>query len=481
MYDVTIIGAGIIGCALARELSRYDIRLAVIEKEIEVGFGTSKTNSGIIHAGHHSSPNTLKGAFEWSGNQLWDDLARNLKFGFKRIGELLIALRPEDLDYLEMLKKQGEERGVTGLEFWSPKRIRKEEPNLSHSILKALHAPTAAVINPYEACFGLIDCARQNGAELFCEARVSAIKRKDDMFVIATPEQTFHSRVILNAAGVFADQVAALIGADNFKIRARKGEEYLLDRRLQGIVSHLIFPTPSATSKGVLIIPTVDGPMMVGPTAEDIDRRDDLSTSFAGADKVFTTVRQYCSAISDRDTITEFAGLRAIADSNDFVIGPSPVKNFYNIAGIQSPGLTAAPAIALHVTQMLRSDGLTLEEKPTWQASIDGPPHFAQMTRTERQAAIQQDPAYGRITCRCETVTEAEIRYAIRHGARTLDGVKFRVRAGMGRCQGGFCTTRIMDLIAEETGMPLPQITKRGQGSEVCISRHDRLPAGDEA
>lgn len=481
MYDVIIIGGGIIGCALARELSRYHLKLALLEKEIEVGFGTSKTNSGIIHAGHHSSPETLKGTFEWTGNQLWDDLARDLKFGFKRIGELLIALKPEDLAYLEKLKKQGEDRGVPGLELWSPERIQKEEPNLSHTILKALHAPTAAVINPYEACFGMMECAQQNGAELFCGYPVIAIQRKNVDFTIQTPRRTFHSRVILNAAGIFADQVAALIGADDFKIMARKGEEYLLDRRLQGIVTRLIFPTPTATSKGVLIIPTVDGPMMVGPTAEDIKRRDDLATSFDGADKVFKAVRQYCPAISERDTITEFAGLRAIADSNDFVIGPSPVKGFFNVAGIQSPGLTAAPAIALFVTEMLRAEGLILTEKTAWQGEIAGPPHFAQMTRSERRAAIQRDPAYGRIVCRCESVTEAEVLYAIRRGARTLDGIKFRVRAGMGRCQGGFCTTRIMDLLAQKTGIPLTEITKRGQGSEVCVPRLDRLPVGDNA
>lgn len=319
----------------------------------------------------------------------------------------------------------------------------------------------------------MIESAQQNGVELYCESQVTAIQQDDAGFTIQTPRTRFSTRVIINAAGIFADRVAALVGADNFKLTARKGEEYLLDSRLQGIVSHLIFPIPTATSKGVLIIPTVDGPMMVGPTAEDTENREDLATSFAGADKIFAAVRQYCPAISERDTITEFAGLRAIADSNDFVIGPSAVKGFYNVAGIQSPGLTAAPAIALHVAELLRADGMALVAKEDWKAEIDGPPHFARMSRTERQAAIQEDPAFGRIVCRCESITEAEVLYAIRHGARTLDGVKFRVRAGMGRCQGGFCTTRIMDLIARETGIPLTSISKRGLNSEVCFPRHD--------
>ncbi|NOQ41158.1 MAG: FAD-dependent oxidoreductase [Desulfuromusa sp.] len=480
MYDVIIIGGGIVGCALARELSRYQLRLALIEKEVEVGFGTSKTNSGIIHSGHHSPTDTLKGKFEWAGNQLWNDLARDLKFGFKRIGELLIAQNPEDLQYLEDLKKQGESRGIPGLEFWDPKRIQKEEPNLSHTILQALYAPTAAVINPYEACFGLIECARQNGAELFCGHPVLSISRNGDHFSIQTPQKKFHSRIILNVAGLFADQVAAMVAADNFTISPRKGEEYMLDRRLQGIVTRLIFPTPSATSKGVLIIPTVDGPIMVGPTAEDVDNREDLSTSFSGATKIFESARKYCPAISERDTITEFAGLRAISNTNDFIIGSTRVKGFYNVAGIQSPGLTAAPAIATYVTEMLQTDGLDLTEKPEWKADIDGPPRFSRMSPKERKKVILKDPAYGRIVCRCESVTEAEVLYAIRHGAHTLDGVKFRVRAGMGRCQGGFCTTRVMDLLSQTLGIPLTEITKRGHGSEICIPRHDNISVKDK-
>ncbi len=480
MYDVIIIGGGIVGCALARELSRYDLRLALIEKEVEVGFETSKTNSGIIHAGHHSSPDTLKGKFEWAGNQMWDDLAGDLKFGFKRIGELLLAQLPEDLQYLEQLKKQGETRGVTGLEIWSQKRVRKEEPNLSHSVLQALYAPTAAVVNPYEACFGLIESAQQNGAELFCGNQVLAIDQDNDGFTIQTSQKNFRTHIILNVAGLFADQVAAMVAADNFKILPRKGEEYMLDRRLQGIVSRIIFPIPTATSKGVLIIPTVDGPIMVGPTAEDVSSREDQSTSFAGASKIFAAVRKYCPAISERDTITEFAGLRAVSDANDFIIEQSSVKNFYNIAGIQSPGLTAAPAIATYVAEMLRSDGFTLVGKKVWKSDIDGPPHFAQMSPKERKVTIERDPAFGRIVCRCESITEAEVLYAIKHGARTLDGVKFRVRAGMGRCQGGFCTTRVMDLLSQKLGIPLHKITKRGQGSEICAPRQDILSVEDK-
>ena len=482
LYDIVIIGGGIVGCALARELSRYQVRLALIEKEVEVGFGISKSNSGIIHAGHHSPENTLRGHFEWSGNRMWDGLAAELKFGFKRIGELLLALEPEDVAYLQRLKRQGEARGVTGLEIWPPARIRQEEPNLSHNILQALHAPTAAVLNPYEACFGMIECARQNGAEVHCGTAVTAIAKDADLFSIRTTGKGFRSRIILNAAGLYADRIAALLAPPDFNISPRKGEEYLLDRRLQGIVSRLIFPPPGPSSKGVLIIPTVDGPIMVGPTAEDVTEREDTATSFAGAEKVFAAVRRYCPAISERDTITEFAGLRPVADSNDFVIAPAAVRGFYNIAGIQSPGLTAAPAIARHVVDMLRADGFKAGGKSSWKAVIEGPAHFVRLDAKGRKQAIERDPAHGHIICRCETVTEAEINYAVRHGARSLDGVKFRVRAGMGRCQGTFCTPRIMDILSAVQDIPLTGITKRGPGSEICRTRRDDLPAkGDDS
>ncbi len=475
-YDIVIIGGGIVGCALARELSRYQARVALVEKEIEVGFGVSKSNSGIIHAGHHSPDNTLKGRFEWSGNRMWDELAGELKFGFKRIGELLLALEPEDEAYLQRLKQQGERRGVTGLELWPAARIRREEPNLSHAVRLALHAPTAAVINPYEACFGMVECAQQNGVELRCGTAVTAIEQDAGFFLLHTSGKKLRSRIILNAAGMHADRVAALLSPPTFKILPRKGEEYLLDRRLQGIVSRLIFPTPTPSSKGVLIIPTVDGPIMVGPTAEDVAGREDTATSFAGAEKVFAAVRRYCPAISERDTITEFAGLRPIADSNDFVIGPTAVKGFYNIAGIQSPGLTAAPAIARHVVDLLRDDGFKPAEKNSWSAAIEGPPHFARLDAQGRRRAIDRDPDHGHIVCRCETVTAAEINYAVKHGARSLDGVKFRVRAGMGRCQGAFCTPRIMDILSAAHNIPLTAITKRGPGSEICQARRDELP-----
>jgi glycerol-3-phosphate dehydrogenase len=474
LHDVIIIGGGIVGCAIARELSRFELRVALLEKEAEVGFGTSKTNSGIIHAGHHAPPSTLKGRLEWRGNQMWDQLARDLKFGFSRVGELLVALEPGDLAHLQELKEQGEAKGVTGLELWDPPRIRREEPNLSRDILKALHAPTAAVVNPYEAVFGFMECAQQNGVSLHCGCPVNALRRVDGRFTVHTPCGVFQARYVVNAAGLFAQQVAAMLGADDFRTRPRKGEEYMLDRRLQGLVTHLVFPTPRPGTKGILIIPTVDGTIMVGPTADDHDDPLDVSTTWEGARRVFDTVRRYCPAISERDAITEFAGSRAVAEGDDFVIRASPVAGFINVGGIQSPGLTASPAIAEHVRELLAEQGLALQERERWKADLEGPARFAQRTPEERRALVAADPAHARIVCRCELVNEAEVVDAIRHGARTVDGVKFRVRAGMGRCQGGFCQARVIEILARELGIPLHEVTKRGPGSELFYPRHDQ-------
>ena len=467
MYDVAIIGGGVIGCAIARELSRFHIRTVLLEKCTEVSFGTSKTNSGIIHAGHHSSKDTLKGQLVVHGNKLFDTLCRDLNFAFRRIGELVVAQSEEDIAVLEQLKEQGNEKGVPGLEMWDQKRLRREEPNLSHEIIAALYAPSAGVINPYEFAFALIENAVDNGVDLKVDSPVEKISVENGGFMLHTPTKIIGARFVLNCAGVFADKVAQLLNLNDFTIHPRKGEEYMLDKRLKGLVRHLIFPVPQKNTKGILIIPTFDGTIMVGPTAQDTEDRYDVSTTLEGSKLVFDFVRKICSSITDRDKITEFAGLRAVSSTNDFVIGPTKVKGFINVAGIQSPGLTAAPAIAEYVRDILKTEGLTLEQKEDFRPYLPGPPRFATLGAEEQKRLIEENPLFGRVVCRCELVTEAEIHSAIDHGARTLDGIKFRSRAGMGRCQGGFCTIRCMDILADRLGKPFHQITKRGGNSSI--------------
>jgi glycerol-3-phosphate dehydrogenase len=471
--DVAIVGGGVVGCAIARELSRYRLDVCLFEREVEVGFGTSKANSGIIHGGHHTASGTLKADLVWRGNRMWRDLAGELGFGFLQNGDLTVAFDDEELRTLEEIEAIGAERGVTGLELWSPDRIHREEPNVSREALGALLGPTAAVVNPYEACFALIDDAVDNGVELRVGTSVDEIEVADDHLVIFSDGDRTPVRAVINAAGLFADHISRMVGLDDLVIGARKGEEYLLDKRLSGIVEHTIFPCPTPTSKGVLVIPTFDGTIMVGPTADTVDDKEDLSTTTEGASQVFDMARRLVPGISERDCIAEFAGLRAIAPNDDFVIGPTAVPGFINVAGIQSPGLTAAPAIAEMIVGVLVDSGLDLDPKPDLNRPAPRPVRVSELTVPELEIQAFRDPRYAHVVCRCELVTEGEIADAIDRGARTLDGLKFRTRAGMGRCQGGFCTSRCMQLLADAADGPMSEVTKRGPGSWIVRERED--------
>ena len=467
MKDVIIIGGGVIGCAIARELTRYHVDVTLLESEVEVGFGTSKSNSGIIHGGHHTEPGTLKGELVWAGNQRWVELAEELGFGFRRNGDLTVAFDDAEVGTLEQIARQGKDRGIPGIEMWDADRVRREEPNLSRDIVAALDGPTAGVVNPYEACFALIECAVANGLDLHVNAPVTSISKRPDRFEITAGGDRFRARMVVNAAGVHAEVIARLVGLTEPVIRGRKGEEYLLDKRLAGIVSRTIFPCPTSTSKGILVIPTFDETIMVGPTAEAVEDLEDVRTSAAGSETVFALARRLVPGISERDCIAEFAGVRAVTPDNDFLIGPTEVPGFVNVAGIQSPGLTAAPSIAELVVQILCEEGLDLLLRSDFRGSTPRPVHAALLSIEELAELATKDPQYAHVVCRCELVTEAEIRDAFERGARTLDGLKFRTRAGMGRCQGGFCTSRSMNLLAEMSGQPMTDVTKRGSGSWI--------------
>lgn len=467
MYDVAVIGGGVIGCSIARELSRFQLSIVILEKYEEVSFGTTKTNSGIIHAGHHDSIDTLKGRLVVKGNALYDKLCKELNFAFRRIGELVVARTEDELPELLRLKKQGDEKGVPGLELWDKERLRIEEPNLSPSLAGALLSPSAGVVNPYELANALCENAVDNGVDLKINSEVESISIENGHLAVHLSSETVRARFVINCAGVFADKIAEMVDLHDFTILPRKGEEYMLDKRLKGLVRRLIFPVPTRQSKGILIIPTFDGTIMVGPTAHNTEDRYDVSTTYEGADEVFGFVEKICPSIKPRDTITEFAGLRAVSSTNDFIIGPTSVKGFINVAGIQSPGLTCAPAIAIYVRDILKAEGLKPVKKKDFKPRVHGPQRFASLSDEQQRRLIEKNSLFAKIVCRCELVTEAEIQSSIDHGARTLDGIKFRSRAGMGRCQGGFCEPRCMDILSKRLDKPFEDITKRGGDSWI--------------
>ena len=470
-YDVIIIGGGVTGAAIGRELSRYRLKIALLEKEVELAFGVSKSNSGIIHPGTQNPPESLKGKLCVIGNRLTASLAKELGVDYKQVGELIVIFNKSDLPRLQAIKAEGEKLGVPGLEIVDKEWLKVHEPNLSPEVFAALYAPTAGIISPYRWTYDLAQNAVANGLEVFLDHQVVGIAKENAGFTLSVINQgatvPFKTRYVINAAGLYADEIAKKAGITDIQIKPRKGEEYLLDKKREHLTNHIIFPLPTPNTKGVLVIKTSDGNPMIGPTAEDVGDKDDLSTSDDGLKKVLEGVRRMIPTISDGDIIAYFAGLRPVA-GNDFIIRhEATVPGLINVAGIQSPGLTAAPAIALMVVELLRQAGLGLRRKWFFHRFRRATTHLFSLSLKAIKALIEKDPSYGEIVCRCEMVSAKEVREAIRSGARTLDGIKFRTRAQAGRCHGGFCTTRIMKIMAEELNLPLTEITKRGKGSEI--------------
>ena len=473
VFDVAIIGAGVCGVAIARCLSAYRISVALLEKCVDVGFGVSKANSGIIHAGFHHKPDTLKAGLEIQGNLMFEKLHYELQFPFKRVGILVVAFSEEDMKTVEHLYRQGTSNGVEGLEICSAERVHYMEPYINRDALGALYAPSGGIIEPYRFVFAMAECAQNNGVDIMTGFEVIKVESRRGYYSIRSKgKRTINARYVINSAGLYADEVSALFKAESFKIIPRKGEEFLLDRNSAAYPNHVLFPTPAKNSKGILVIPTVEGTTMIGPTAHEIDDKTDASTTSENLEKVFAHAKHMMPTVSRRDIITSFAGLRPAMKGNDFFIALSKkTKRFIQVAGIQSPGLTASPAIAEYVKELLKKAGLKLTEKSSFEATIAQVNTVRSMTPDEMAAAVKVNPQFGSITCRCETVSEAEIVEAIKKGHTTLDGIKFYTRAGMGRCQGGFCTYKILKILARETGKDIAEFTKRGDGSYIIAGK----------
>ena len=470
-YDVAVIGAGVTGSMIARELSMLDNTVCIIEKQSDVAGGASRANSGIVHAGYDAVPGTSKAKFNVLGNAMMQKTALELGVPYENCGSLVVALGKDDKKRLEELKQRGDENGVP-TSIVRGERLKKIEPMLSEKITAALYAPSAGIICPFSLTIAASENAAANGAELFLESEVTDINFADDIYTITAGEKKIQAKYVVNAAGIYADKISAMAGGEVFNIHPRKGQYIIFDKLIKAYTNSVIFRAPTQMGKGVLFAPTVYGNMLAGPTAEDIEDKQDKSTSGRGLDYVMNGVKQFVPQVDAKKAITEFAGLRAVSPTGDFIIEQSKnAENFINVAGIESPGLTAAPAIAVHVRDMLVSMGLS-DSKKAGATRIRKPIEvFANATKKRQQELIEMDKRYANIVCRCEHVTEAEIIESIRRGARTVDAVKFRVSTGMGRCHGGFCLPRVMDILARELYKDPTQITKSGQGSQILTGR----------
>jgi len=483
IYDVAIVGAGVVGASIARKLSSYACRTVVLEKEWDVSFGVSKTNSGIVHGGFHYPTSLLKGRLEVMGTIMFEKLQQELHFPFQRCGILVAAFTVEEMKSVERLYMQGVENRIIGLELCNRERIHALEPKLNSDVVGGLHAPSGGVIEPYRFVFSLIESARKNGVEL--HTRFKVVKAQDEGYhflIHGGSGESLRARYLVNAAGLYADEVSAACGAERFRITPRKGQEFLLDRNATGLPGKVIFPVPTPTSKGILVIPTPEGTCMVGPTAVEQEDKEDLATTRDSFETIFHSARRLIPKISEKDIITAFAGLRPTLEGNDFYITVSEKQpRLVQVAGIQSPGLTAAPAIGEYVKDLLKSAGLVLTERADYDPLIDEVPRIRKLSPYEADALIQSEPAYGEIVCRCESVSEAEIVAAIRRGHTTMDSIKFYTRAQMGRCQGGFCSYKIMKILQRETGMAVEEITKRGGMSRLIKDRVGSLTVDSSA
>ncbi len=470
MYDVAIIGAGVIGSAIARELSRYNAKVCVIEREEDVCCGTSKANSAIIHAGFDAKPGTLKAALNVKGNEMMDQLSKDLDFPLKRNGSLVVCTKDQSREDLEILLEKGKQNGVPGLRIIEREELIQMEPNLSDDVVAALFAPTGAIVCPFHLTMAFAENAFENGVEFFLNTEVTDIKKADGTYHIATTKGEFEAKAVVNAAGVYADVFNNMISEHKLEISARKGEYMLLDKTAGDHVSHTIFQLPSKMGKGVLVTPTVHGNLLVGPTATDIDNKEGVNTTQAGLDTLSATASLSVKNVPLRQVITSFAGLRAHELNGDFVLGEAKdAEGFFNAAGVESPGLSSAPAIGeLIATQV--AEKLELTKKENFKATRKGILRPETLSFEERNALIKENPAYGNIICRCEMITEGEILDAIHRplGARSLDAVKRRTRAGMGRCQAGFCSPRTMEILEREVPMSMFDITKSG-GKSIFV------------
>ncbi len=472
LYDVLVIGAGISGGCVLHELSKYQLRIAIIDKENDAAEGTTKANSAIIHAGYDPLPGTKMAFHNVRGNQMIKALARQFQVHYSECGSLVIATDQEEENAVHALFKRGEENGVPGLKILTGEETLKLEPNLNPEIKCSLFAPSAGIINPWELCIALVENAVQNGADYYFGHEVTAITRENDSYAVTSANgKVLHAKYLVIAAGIYADRIHNMIAPADFSISPAKGEYYLLDKNQGNLVKRVIFQCPSRAGKGVLVSPTVHGNLIVGPDRTDFCEREDVSTSAQNLEEIRKISRKTCDKVDFRQSIRNFAGLRAISGQEDFIIREiSGCAGVIELAGIQSPGLTSAPSIALEALELLHRAGLPLTLKQSYSDSRQVV-RMKELSPEEQNRKIKENPLYGRIICRCESITEGEIVDALKSPIipPTVDAVKRRTNAGMGRCQGGFCSPRVLEIIAREKGLDPSKVLKDRDGSYILL------------
>jgi len=481
-YDIVIIGCGIAGATIARELSRYKIRTAVLEKASDIPPSSTRANSSMIHGGFDDKPGTEKAKFCPRGNRLYYSLHEELDFKLVKCGSLVCAAGEGEIHHLEQLYSQGKTNGALGLEIVSGEKLRGMEPHLAPDITAALWCSSAAIVNNFEANLAFIENACQNGTELFMETEVKGLLFDDSnssVRGVVTNKGDFGASVVINAAGVYSDVISRMAGDDSFTIHPTRGEYFIFDKNVGTLVTSFLFSCPSERGKGVTVTRTADGNLLVGPTSQRQEDREDVRTTASGLDEAFEGAKRLVPSIPRSMAITTFTGLRANSNLDDFYIKAlDKPRGFINVAGIKSPGLTSAPAIAEYVVEMIKEsmgNVVKFEKNPKFVPERKNIPRFAELTMEERKELVAGDSAWGQIVCRCETVTEAQVVEAIRRGARTVAAVKYSVRSGMGRCQGGFCTPRVVEILARELGVSPLEITRHG-GNSYLLSGETKTP-----
>ena len=472
MFEFVVIGAGVVGGMVARELTKYTPDVCILERGSDVALGATRANSAIVHAGFDAKEGSLKARMNVRGSKMMAEVCADLGVKYKHNGSLVVGFNEEDEQTLKELCERGKTNGVDGVRVIYRDEILALEPNIGDGVTVALHAPTGAIVCPYELCMAAVGNAMDNGATLKCSFEVKRIEKIDGGYRIYSDDSYVDAKHVVNSAGLYSDEISAMIGVDEYTVRPRRGEYMLLDREVGGHITHTVFRCPSRMGKGVLVSPTVDGNLLIGPTAEDIDDKEDTTTTAAGLAKVRSLAAEQVARIDFSKVITSFTGLRSTGSTGDFVIN-MPKEGFLNLVGIESPGLSSAPAIAEYAVSLFVDAGYEAKLREDFNGTRRPMHFFSSLSNEEKNALIKERPEYAHVICRCETVTEGEILDAIRTNPRPtdVDGVKRRTRASMGRCQGGFCTPYIIELLAEELSIDYTAVTKFGGNSYINFGK----------